>query len=330
MNTHSTSTRLYLESGFTLIEVMIAMLLSVILLGGVVQVSSGTKASYRANEAVAQLQENGRFSTEIMARDIRMADFWGCAGNISKVTNNLDSAGSGYVDFVNNGGIGGTEGGANPDTLILRGGFNNSLQVESPFGPQASADIKVTAGNDLNQFDIVMVSDCTSADIFQVSNPSPAAGILVHNRGAGDPGNYNPMGNSGCPGANAHCLSKVYDAKGTVYRLQEITYTIAAGASGQPALFRSGNELVDGIEDLQVMYGEDIDGSGSANRYVDADQVSDMNTVVSIRIALVARSYENNVANGQTYDVFGTTVTSTDKRLRQVYTSTVSIRNRLK
>jgi len=330
MNTYLTPTSLYRESGFTLVEVMIAMLLSLILLGGVVQVSSSTKAGYRINEAVAQLQENGRFSTEIMARDIRMADFWGCAGNISKVTNNLDSAGAGYVDYANAGGIGGTEGGANPDTLILRGGFNNSLQVESPFGPQASSDIKVTAGNGLNQFDIVMVSDCTSADIFQVSNATPAAGVLVHNRGSGTPGNYNPMGNAGCPGANAQCLSKVYDGSGTVYRLQEITYTIAAGASGQPALFRNGDELVDGIEDLQVLYGEDIDGSGSANRYVDADQVSDMNTVVSIRIALVARSYEDNVANSQTYDVLGTSLTSADTRLRQVYTSTVSIRNRLK
>jgi len=329
MKTSITSTIHNRESGFTLIEMMIAMLLSVILLGGVVQISSSTKASYRTNEAVAQLQENGRFSTEILARDIRMADFWGCAGKISRVTNNLNNAGSGYIDF-SNGGVGGTEGGALPDTLVLRSGFNSGIQVEAPYGPQPSANIKVTANNGLNQFDIVVVSDCTSADIFQVSNATPGAGVLVHNRGVGDPGNYNPMGNAGCPGANAQCLSKIYDGDANVYRVQELVYSIAAGASGQPALFRNSDELVDGIEDLQVLYGEDIDNSGSANRYVNADQVGDMNNVVSLRIALVVRSYENNITNGQTYDVLGTSRTSTDNRLRQVYTSTVSIRNRLK
>jgi type IV pilus assembly protein PilW len=54
-----------------------------------------------------------------------------------------------------------------------------------------------------------------------------------------------------------------------------------------------------------------------------------MDNVVSIRFALVARSYENNAANGQTYDVLGTSITSTDRRLRQVYTATIGVRNRL-
>jgi len=326
MNTFYPSIRRHHESGLTLVEVMIAMLLSVILLGGVIQISSGTKASYRTNEAVAQLQENGRFATEILARDIRMGDFWGCAGNVSKVTNNLNNV-AGYIPFEN-GGLGGTEGGVGPDTLVLRGGYDSGLQVEAPYGPLPSASIKVPVNNGLKQFDIVMISDCTSADVFQISNADPdTAGNLVHNSGVGSPGNNGP---AGC----TNCLSKIYAGDATVYRVQQITYNIAPGSSGQPALFRNGQELVDGIEDLQVLYGEDIDppataGSGSANYYVPADQVSNMDNVVSIRFALVARSYENNVANGQTYDVLGTSITSNDNRLRQVYTATVGIRNRL-
>jgi len=327
MNTFSSLTRRHHEAGLTLVEIMIAMLLSVILLGGVIQISSGTKATYRTNEAVAQLQENGRFATEILARDIRMADFWGCAGNISKVTNNLNSVAAGYIPFEN-GGLGGTEGGAGPDTLVLRGGYDSGIQVDAPYGPLPSASIKVPAGNGLDQFDIVMISDCTSADVFQISNADPnTAGNLAHNAGVGSPGNKGP---AGC----LNCLSRVYAGDATVYRVQGITYSIAPGSSGQPALFRNGQELVDGIEDLQVLYGEDIDppataGSGSANYYVPADQVSNMDNVVSIRFALVARSYGNNVANGQTYNVLGTSITSNDNRLRQVYTATIGIRNRL-
>ncbi len=321
MNMHYTPTSRSRVSGLTLVEVMIAMLLSVVLLGGVVQISSSTKASYRTNEAVAQLQENGRFATEILARDIRMADFWGCANNIGLVTNTLNP-GAGSID-VADGGVNGTEGGGAPDTLVLRGGYSSGIQVEAPFGPLPSADIKVTPDNGLNQDDIVVISDCTSADVLQVTNAQPStAGNIVHNTGTASPGNSTKI------------LSKVYEDDATVYRAQEITYNIAVGSSGQPALFRNGLELVDGIEDLQILYGEDIDppetaGSGSANYYVPADQVSNMNNVVSIRFALVARSYENNVANGQTYSVLGTSVTSADNRLRQVYTSTVGIRNRL-
>ena len=90
-------------------------------------------------------------------------------------------------------------------------------------------------------------------------------------------------------------------------------------------------EFVDGIENLQVLYGEDIDGSLTANYFVPADEVVDMLNVVSIRIAVVARSYDDNLSGGiaQNYSVLGTNFVAADNRLRQVYTSTIAVRNRL-
>jgi type IV pilus assembly protein PilW len=329
---YSTSFNKHTQSGFTFVEMMVAMVLSMILLGGVIQIMSSTKQSYRIHEGVSQMQENGRFAVEILSRDIRMADFWGCADTIGKVTNNLNPAGgAGYINYAA-GGLGGADGGAgNPDTLIIRGAFNTGLAVTPPFGPQPSAQISTAAGNGLNQFDIILISDCTAADIFQITNANPdGSGQLVHNTGVGAPGNFNAS-NPGCPGANAHCLSKVYGADATIFGVQQVTYTIANGGSGQPALFRNGTELVDGIEDMQILYGEDTDGSGSANRYVRADQVADMNVVVSLRLALVARSYDNNLTNtAQAYTVMGNALNAADRRLRQVYTATVGIRNRLR
>jgi type IV pilus assembly protein PilW len=56
-----------------------------------------------------------------------------------------------------------------------------------------------------------------------------------------------------------------------------------------------------------------------------------MEAVVSVRIAMVARSYENNLTGtAQTYNVLGAAVTAADNRLRQVYTATIGIRNRLR
>lgn len=325
------------QSGIAMVEIMIAMLLGLFLVGGILQVFSAVRLTNRVHQATARMQENGRMALEILRRDIRMADFWGCASDISNVVNNLNTAGGGFIDF-GAGGIGGTEGGAGtPDTLLLRGGFDRGLRVQPPYGPQASANIKVAAGNGLEQGDMIFVSDCSGADIFQVSNSNPdTSGELVHNTGtATAPGNYN-VTNPGCPGTNAHCLSKIYGADATVFSVQQIAYTVGMGSEGHPALFRNGQEFLDGIEDFQVLYGEDTDppgsaGSGVANYYVTADQVGDMAAVVSLRIAVVTRSYNDNLTSGiqQDYVVLGANRTAGDNRLRQVYTSTVAIRNRL-
>ncbi len=325
------------QSGMTLVEIMIAMLIGIFLTGGVLQVFSSSRQTYRVHEATSRMQENGRMALEVLARDIRMADFWGCVSDPSNFVNNLDNTGTGYIDFLT-GGVDGTEGASGaPDSLILRGGFDTNLNVQPPYGPQASANIKVPPNNGLEQFDIVFVSDCEAGDIFQITNANPdTAGTVVHNTGVGDPGNYN-VTNPGCPGGgNAHCLSKVYGADAKLMATRQITYSIATGSEGQPALFRNGVEFLDGIENLQILYGEDTDapglaGSGVANYYVPADQVASMESVVSIRIAVVARSYDDNLTGGvaQDYNLFGTTVTPADNRLRQVYTSTVAVRNRL-
>lgn len=318
-------------AGVSLIEVMIAMLLGLILMGGVLQVFASSRQTYRVHEAVSRMQEGGRMSLEVIARDVRMADFWGCVSDTGAVVNNLNNAGAGFIDF-DAGGIGGIEGAAGaPDTLILRGGVSSTLGIQPPYGPQASANIAVNAGNGLEQDDIIFVSDCGNADIFQISNANPdGSGTLVHNTGAASPGNLN-VSNPGCPGANAHCLSKVYGADASVFEAQQIIFTVAAGSEGQPALFRNGQEFLDGIENLQVVYGEDTDGSGVANYYVPANQVADMANVISIRFAVVARSYDDNLTGGlaQNYSVLGANVVAADNRLRQVYTSTVTIRNRL-
>lgn len=321
------------QRGLTLIEIMIALVIGLIITAGIIQVFSSTRQSNRVHEAISRMQETGRMALEVLARDIRMADFWGCAGGIGNVVNNLDSTGTGFIDFGTGGVVGTDGGGLAPDTLTLRSGINSGFEVEPPYGPQASANIKIPAGNGLAQGDIVMIADCEAADIFQVSNSNPGGtGTLVHNTGATtSPGNYNAT-NPGCPGGgNAHCLSKVYAGDANVFGTQEISYNIGTGSEGEPALFRNGLEFLDGVENLQILYGEDTDGDAVANYYVPASGVVDMLQVISVRFAVVVRSATDRLTDGanQTYAVLGTNVTAGDTRLRQVYTSTVTVRNRL-
>ena len=157
--------------GFTLVELMVALTISIVLLGGVLKVYANSKQTYRVQEALSRLQENGRYAIEFLARDVRTADFWGCVSDSTSVTNNLNPNNPGYIDFVAGGGVAGTDGAT--DTLTLRRATGSGLVVQTPYGPQESANIAVPAGNNLQQGDIVLLSDCLAGDLFQISNANP-------------------------------------------------------------------------------------------------------------------------------------------------------------
>lgn len=61
--------------GFTLIELMVAMALSLFLIGGVVLMYASSKAAYLDSNQLSRLQENIRFASDYMVRDIRNAGF---------------------------------------------------------------------------------------------------------------------------------------------------------------------------------------------------------------------------------------------------------------
>lgn len=67
------------ESGFSLIELMVALVLGLILMGGVISVFITSKSTYSLNNALGAVQESGRFALGLMAPNIRMAGFMGCA-----------------------------------------------------------------------------------------------------------------------------------------------------------------------------------------------------------------------------------------------------------
>ncbi len=63
------------QRGFTLIELMIAMLIGVFLMTGVIQIFLSAKQAYRLQENLSRLQENGRFAMDMITKDIRMAGY---------------------------------------------------------------------------------------------------------------------------------------------------------------------------------------------------------------------------------------------------------------
>ena len=63
------------QQGFTLVEIMLAITLSMILIAGVVQVYLSSKTSFQVQNQLARLQENQRISIDFLQRDIRQAGF---------------------------------------------------------------------------------------------------------------------------------------------------------------------------------------------------------------------------------------------------------------
>jgi type IV pilus assembly protein PilW len=116
-------------------------------------------------------------------------------------------------------------------------------------------------------------------------------------------------------------------------------YTIAVPASGSE-LRRDGNSLIEGVENMQITYGVDTDAiaDGVPNYYGQAGAVAgtvtpaEMAKVVSVRVSLLLYTIDNNVTAAPlayTYNGATTTPVLPDRRIRRVFNSTFTLRNRV-
>lgn len=304
---------IYSQKGMNLVEILIAMFLGVILIAGTIQVYFGSKQTYRMQDNLARLQENGRFAMDFISRDIRMADSWGCLKEgLAKVSNAKKTLYAGYAV-----GVDGVEGATKdkPDELTLVGIFGGKgIAVSSH--TSVAGNITVASNIDLKTGNVALVADCKQGDIFTAG--SVAGAVVAQNMGGGQD------------------VTKNYGSKAFVYPLKKSRYFIQK-SNGDSALYVSINDatserLVEGVENMQILYGEDTkDKDNTANYFVPKDQVVNMNKVVSIRVNLLVATIDDNLAVAPIpYDFNGqSSITLPDRKLRRVFSSTVAIRNRL-
>lgn len=351
--------------GFTLTELMVAMTVGLIVLGSVLTVLVNSKKNYVTQDSLARLQENARFALNYIVRDLRMAGYYGCMNDIDAVTDHVNNGGTGSL-FDSSVPLEGFEQGAdtwkpsdstlrvneiynNTDAITIRfADGSNRIPVEKPYMPQPSAALQLAAGNGLEVGEIVVVTDCASADIFQITGPQDPdiAGTINHNTGAGV-----------SPGNATQNLSKSYEENSKIIKIKSVRFFIGTGASGYPALFRDSvkvssgaaapqvDELVDGIENMQILYGIDTNNNdGVPDTYVNATNVgTNWDNVVAVRITLLAFSISSATSAGEygtgaddsikNYDLgfadaaSDKTTGQTGSRKRRIFTSTVQIRN---
>ncbi len=336
------------QSGFSMVELMVALVLGLFLSTAILQIFVGAKETYEYQQELSGIQQNGRFAMTFLSKDIRASDFWGCmndgdasarsditsilSGAVSSTTyaaglagyNRVLTASTGYTSY-----FGGVD---QPDAILLQGARGGGASVDK-VPSVVSPNLHLSSTQGIKPGDILLVSDCSKGVIFQVTDdPNPSDKIILHNK------NQGAVNES--PGNTQSGLGIMFDKGATVYQAAPIRYWIRTGASGEPALIRGtdtdpwtgGEELVEGVENIQFLYGVDLDNDKTPDYFVDADAVNaakNMDKVVSVQVHLVVRSLRDNMVDPVLIDYYGGLKSVNDRRMRKVFVFTVAIRNRL-
>lgn len=337
------------QCGMTLVELMVGFAIGLFLMTVMGAVYVGSKGTFNAQESTSRLQENGRFAVDVLANDLRMSGFRGCAGPVARqaaVVNTLQTptalpynygqgvAGSHHTGVAWSPALDATVAALAPAaagdivTVYRPAGKAWALTAEMIDG---SSDLQVTPTANIAFGDVLVVSDCNGAAVLQATNSSPGTGGRIeHMTGVG--------GLS--PGLASATLGRAYLQDAVIYRLQSVTYYLAPSVQqpGLRALWSFASpayglgaqpvEVVTGVERMAVTYGVDTNADLAADKFVTADGVADWTQVVSTRLELLLDSPDTGTATAaQPYVFNGTTTTPADRRMRTVVTLVSSLRN---
>jgi type IV pilus assembly protein PilW len=337
------------QHGMGLVELLVWMAISLLIISVIGVVYANTKQLTRVNDNVSRLQENGRFVVYLLDRDIRMAGFRGCNGNDASIPylSVLNSVAYPYQFNIAIAGYHGTGGAWAPtlptdisaltpaplvgtDIVTVRFIDGTGVPLTAAMS-NSSDDIQVAAGSTLTTGDVLLIADCSTYAIFNASDFNLGNGKLKHDTGGGT-----------SPGNTTKDLGNTFHTDASVYRLVTRTYYVAPSARkpGTNALWSNSvpvyngqaqpEEMVEGVDGLALSFGEDLDGDRAANRYVTANAVGTWNNVVSVKAQLLMATIRDNTTTApQVYTFNGVSTTPTDKRLRSVLSSVVTVRNRV-
>jgi len=286
--------------GMSMVELLVALTIGSFLLWGAITVYSRSRTTYQVSEQVSRLQENARYAMSVIEPDLRAGNYWGLMNDPTVVTGAAlpTQAASPLSGTTTNCG---TNFALNLTETIR--GDNNAYTL----GPARATACNAYNNNPQPGSDTVTVR--------RASNPAVAATAntlqIYVTRWGGASQVFNNGAAPGALGPNAEIHDLVVD---TYYVDRD-----SVGTAGIPALRRislvngpafSDQEVISGVEDLQVQFGidlgrdtnndgvpDDADGNGIpdsytgiAAQYVDPDAVPAAALVVAVRVSLLIRS----------------------------------------
>lgn len=246
------------SAGMTLIELMVALAIGSFLMIGAVQVFMQSRTTFRVTESVARLHEDARFALDQLEPDIRMASYWGLTTRASRID------GRAAPDETEVLTVGNT---CEPNwavnlTLAVEASDNGYPAAYACTGPEASDP-------DANS-DTLVVRRVAEEPV--PDGEGPQAGTLYvqsarFQNGKIFVGPERPSGFTAVTSKSYRLIVNGYyvSAKSTVSTGDDTIPSLRIKTlSGGPAI--TDQEVLPGVEDMQVQFGIDTDPPGAANR----------------------------------------------------------------
>ena len=316
------------DAGVTLIELMVALAIGAFLMIGAITVFMQGRTTFRITESVSRLQENGRFAIDALEPEIRMARFWGLTTRAARIANRASP--------TDPNGIG-------ADTCGVNWLINLEAAVEATNGgygfacapttgvAMAGADTLVVrrAAEDVAPLPLLAVKMYVQSARFQDG--------LIFNNGA------LPAGFTAGDGSQTHALVVNGYFVSTASSLGNTFPSLRRKTLRDNGAIQE-EEVLPGVEDMQIQLGVDTDLVGQANRgsidrYVNANDpildpldaafIADAE-ILAVRIWLRIRAErtENGFTDTATYQYADRNVGPfNDGFRRMVVSKTIYLRN---
>ena len=305
------------QSGYTLVEIMVAMVITLIVMGGVYNTLTTETVNTEKEQMRIDMQMNARVILDRIARDIRAAGFKGCGGTLAAntlsnngatdvlqtytttgttatlpiLTKMKNAAGIQYLGmpfaYVDNDSVGTNIYRDGTDVLTLRY-LSEEMSVSTDIMTVPTDNLNLT-NKSFNQGDILLVSDCEHYSIFQKTTSNNTYSLKHEATGLNSTNN----------------LSHAYDTTAKVYKLKINTYFID-NTTLELSVNAKNFDIADNVEDLQFQYLYDTDGDNdlSDENWADTVTTGDTSDVGAIRIFILFRSdfVATGYTNTETYD----------------------------
>lgn len=230
--------------GVTLLELLIALLISAILIAGIYRTFIYQQKTYATQEQVADMQQNVRVAINRMIREIRMSGFGGKNENTNGSNDIINVFGNvnGFANIIN------------PENNVVEDGITHDrVTVVAAYDQIATVDedvtpLDVTSGK--NTLKITYTGDTKfDKDVRKY--------MCINGRN-----NYEivPAAGNTITLAGIATLNETHSKGERVFLVRAITYGLKKDSKGVPVLFRDSNvgggdqPVAEYIEDLQFKY----------------------------------------------------------------------------
>ena len=276
------------QRGFTMVELMVALLLGLVLIGGVINVFLTSGQTLRVNQNLSRVHENARFAIEMFSREIREAGMVPCGSTLSANVLRTGSAPAWTVPWwasTYDGMVRGFDDGQ--DSTAIKGfgagtadrvGGTDALLILRPSSDEA--DLRRLASHDpaensftdasvistavKSRYDSrpALVCDGKSAALLQIGVASESLGEFDYRTGT-----YNCSMNLG--NVDASCATttpRTFDAGAQLTRWDPAFWYVGHNSRGTKSLYRVGiklssgavendvQEMVPDVENMQIDY----------------------------------------------------------------------------